>query len=160
MTEPHFGGPDKRVGRSGQSNHASRSQFNAEQENKDVSTLILDDQASTTMLVDESNGENGLDWNAPSPRLLPTTSPAPGEPSTNPESANHSRVLARLLGMADTYRDAGSLRQAVEMYFELIREHAESSQALQAEDRLLEVAQYYENGGELRQARGIYEQLL
>ena len=46
------------------------------------------------------------------------------------------------------------------MYFELVRQHAESPQALQAEERLLEVAQNYEKAGELRQARGIYEQLL
>lgn len=62
--------------------------------------------------------------------------------------------------MADTYRQAGSLRQAVEMYFELVREHADTSQALQAEERLLDVARLYEQTGELRQARGIYEQLL
>jgi hypothetical protein len=159
-TEPHFGGHGKDRGLSGRSRKASRSDVNVKQENADVSTLILDDETSTTMLVDELNDENGLDWSAPPPIVLPQTRPAPVEPVADPEAASRSRILTRLLGMADTYREAGSVRQAIEMYFELIREHAESPQALQAEDRLLDVAQHYEMGGELRQARGIYEQLL
>ena len=125
-----------------------------------MSTLILDDNSSLTMLVDELNGENGFDWSAPSPMMSPPARPEPDDAAAIAEAANRSRVLTRLLGMADTYRATGSLRQAVEMYFELVRQHAESPQALQAEERLLEVAQNYEKAGELRQARGIYEQLL
>ena len=62
--------------------------------------------------------------------------------------------------MADTYYQGGSLRQAIELYFELVRDHAGTPQAAQAEERLLEVARTYERAGELRQARGIYEQLI
>ena len=62
--------------------------------------------------------------------------------------------------MADTYRKGGALHQAIEMYFELIREYPDTHQARLAVDRLLDVARSYEQTGELRQARGIYEQLL
>ena len=62
--------------------------------------------------------------------------------------------------MADTYRKSGALHQAIEMYFEIIREHPDTHQARLAEDRLLDVARTHEQAGELRQARGIYEQLL
>ena len=51
-----------------------------------------------------------------------------------------SRVLPRLLAMADTYYHGGSLRQAIELYFELVRDHADTPQAHQAEERLLDVA--------------------
>jgi hypothetical protein len=159
--EPHFGGFEKDLDLSGKFHKTNRFPIDAEQEKKDVSTLILDQEASATMLVDDLDVENGLDdWNGSGTMISPPTRPAPDDPAEQAEPPNRARVLGRLLAMADTYRKAGSVRQAVEMYFELIREHAESSQALEAEDRLLDVARYYEKGGELRQARGIYEQLL
>ena len=84
------------------------------------------------------------------------TSSLPGTSHSGPSS----RILARLLSMADAYRESGSLRQAIEIYFELIREHADTPQGHRAEERLFDVARSYERSGELRQARGIYEQLL
>jgi tetratricopeptide (TPR) repeat protein len=82
------------------------------------------------------------------------------EPEEEGPRDNTARVLPRLLAMADTYRNTGSIRQAIELYFELIKYYSDSPQALKAEDRLLDVAQSYELAGELRQARGIYERLL
>jgi hypothetical protein len=70
------------------------------------------------------------------------------------------RILDGLLRMADTYRATDSLRQAMEMYFALARNHDGSTQAADAVMRLLDVAREYEDAGELRQARGIYEHLL
>lgn len=70
------------------------------------------------------------------------------------------RILEGLLRMADTYRATGSLRQGVEIYFELAHSHSGTTQAAAAVMRLLDVARGYEDAGELRQARGIYEHLL
>lgn len=74
--------------------------------------------------------------------------------------ASPSKVLARLLRMANTYRSAGNLRQALEMYFELVEEHGESVEATQAGEILLGVAEAYEENGELHLARSIYERML
>jgi hypothetical protein len=160
-TEPHFGGPGKKKGsRSGQSNGASRSQIHVEKEHEDMSTVTLEDGPQTTIIIDELVGENGLHWDGPPPMLVQPLVSEPIEPCTLTELVTRSRVLPRLLAMADSYRNAGSLHSAVEIYFELIREHAQTPEALQAEERLIEVAQYHERVGESRQARGIYEQLL
>jgi hypothetical protein len=80
------------------------------------------------------------------------------EPPTHPD--NEARILRRLLSMADVYRASGSLRQAIEMYFSLIRDYGDSPQAIISEERLLEIANSYVRTGEMKQARGIYEQLL
>jgi hypothetical protein len=159
-TEPHFNGPGKKVDRSGQSNHASRAQIEAEPEYEDMSTMTLEDGPQTTVIIDELVDENGLHWDGPMPMLVQPLIPEPIEPCTLTELVTRSRVLPRLLAMADSYREAGSLHSAVEVYFELIREHAQTPEAIQAEERLIEVAQYHEGRGETRQARGIYEQLL
>jgi hypothetical protein len=98
----------------------------------------------------------------PPPIMVPPryTNSVKVEPEEQAPRDNQSRVLPRLLRMADTYRESGSVRQAIEMYFELIDQYSETPQALTAEDRLLDVAQSFELAGELRQARGIYERLL
>ncbi len=75
-------------------------------------------------------------------------------------STIRTRVLEGLLRMADSYRRDGSLRQAIEMYFELVHDHDGTVQSGLAEERLFEIAREYEMVGELRQARGIYEHLL
>ena len=77
-------------------------------------------------------------------------------PSRDPRS----RVLPRLLRMADFYVQTGALRQALEMYFDLYRNHDDSPEAEKAEDRILEVARIHEENGELHLARAIYEQLI
>lgn len=73
---------------------------------------------------------------------------------------NRSRVLDGLIRMADRYHDSGSLRQAIEMYTEIVREYSETTQADLAVERLLSIAAGYERSGELHLARSLYEQLL
>lgn len=84
----------------------------------------------------------------------------PPDPTQVATVHGRSRVLERLLAMADTYYHGGSLRQAIELYFELVNDYAGTPEADEAEERLLDVGRDYEQSGELRQARGIYEQLL
>jgi hypothetical protein len=93
----------------------------------------------------------------PPPVVLPRAKPTPPEDAP---SESRSRVLEGLLRMADTYQSSGGLHQAIEMYFELLREHDDTVQARSAEARLLDIALRYEQNGEPRQARSIYEQLL
>ncbi len=95
----------------------------------------------------------------------PASAAPPGKQPTptgtvEEHSESRARVLASLLRMADIYQKAGSLRQALEMYFELVSEYSGTPQAGCAEERLLEVAHHYEQSGELHLARSIYEQLL
>jgi len=95
----------------------------------------------------------------------PVSAPAPGiavavGAATARPPSSRARILDGLLRMADSYRDSGSLRQAIEMYFELIHDHDGESRAVIAEERLLDIARSYEEAGELRQARSIYEHLL
>lgn len=78
----------------------------------------------------------------------------------SPGLAESSKVLSRLLRMAETYRAAGNLRQALEMYFELVEQHPLSGEATMAGDILLEVAEDYEENGEFHSARSIYERML
>jgi len=125
-----------------------------------MNSLLVETDAPKTTIVDELDREESPDLNGSPPIALPPLRPSQAEPSEQSLPESRLRVLARLLAMADTYRESGSLRQAIEMYFELIRDHADTPQALQAEKRLMGVARSYEQAGELRQARGIYEQLL
>ncbi len=131
-----------------------------------MSTLLTDVDCPTEALLDELEREVELEREfeasrgTPPPMVLPPRHRATTESCAAATPHSRSRVLPRLLAMADTYCQGGSLRQAIELYFEIVREHAGTPQALQAEDRLLDVARSYEQTGELRQARGIYEQLL
>ncbi len=74
--------------------------------------------------------------------------------------ASSSRILDRLVAMADAYLDEGSSYQALEMYFDLVNSYPDTPQADLASERVLEVARRHELAGELRQARSIYERLL
>ena len=125
-----------------------------------MNTIVLEPEAAPTVIVDELDREDRAASNgvplAPSPHYRSAALETPAPASTGPSS----RILARLLSMADAYRESGSLRQAIEIYFELTREHADTPQGHRAEERLFDVARSYERSGELRQARGIYEQLL
>ena len=87
----------------------------------------------------------------------PTLGPEEMTPSSR--RAGSSEMLARLLRMADSYRTRNALHQAVEMYFELVESHPDTSEAAQAEQRLIEIGDNYERNGELRQARSIFERL-
>ena len=93
------------------------------------------------------------------PEAPPAPAPVPAPvPGVVPDG--QSRVLVELLKLADTYRGTGSVRQGIEIYFELVEKYDETPEARMAGERLLEVARAFERGGELRQARGIYERLL
>ena len=70
------------------------------------------------------------------------------------------RVLEHLASMADQYARDGSVRQAIELYFELVTDHAGTDQAVHAGDQLLAIAQQYDGPRRTAQARGIYERLL
>lgn len=87
-------------------------------------------------------------------------SPRTRESGSLPACEAPSKVLSRLLRMADTYRAGGNLRQALEMYFELVEKHGESAEATLAGEILLGVAEAYEGNGELHLARSIYERML
>jgi hypothetical protein len=69
-------------------------------------------------------------------------------------------ILERLLAMAQTYRSEGSLRQAMEMFWELVEDFSETPQALVARKVLLDLAVHYERNGARREARSIYERLV
>lgn len=90
----------------------------------------------------------------------------PGIAIESSRSALHERpdlrsmLIHRLIEMADSYRASGSFRQATEIYFSIIAEHADSVEAEIAQDRLFDIGRTYERNGELRLARGIYERLL
>jgi len=126
---------------------------------KEMNTFVLDPGAPPIEIVDALDPEHPLPRNGSPLIVLPPLRPAPPEPSEH-ETQNVSRVLNHLLSMGDSYRETGFVHSAIEIYFELIHKHAETTQANRAEERLFEVARSYEMAGELRQARGIYEQLL
>jgi lipopolysaccharide biosynthesis regulator YciM len=67
--------------------------------------------------------------------------------------------LDHLLTMAQCYRSEGKLRQAMDLYWMLLEDHPETTQAQGARSRLLELADVYEQDGLRHQARAIYERL-
>jgi hypothetical protein len=124
-------------------------------------TMLEDDAMTAEEFLDR---ELGLMNRRPSaiylPDPAPTPPPAPPAPVAETPRDPRSKVLPRLMAMADSYLRAGSLRQALEMYFDLYRNHEDSPEAAKAEDRILEVARLHEENGELHLARAIYEQLI
>jgi hypothetical protein len=72
----------------------------------------------------------------------------------------NSKMLDQLLGMADRYRGEGHVRQAMEMYWALVDQHAGTAQAKSARLGLMGQAQTYEQQGARHVARAIYERLL
>jgi hypothetical protein len=90
-------------------------------------------------------------------------------PNVNPTSVaeapasscqTDSQAIERILGMADRYRADNLLRQAAEMYFEVVDRCKRGPELARARQRLLEIADHYENIGAPHQARGIYERFL
>jgi len=97
----------------------------------------------------------------PPPLVKPVVIPPHKRAEDDEEiSPQRRRLLDHLLGMADMYADNGSLRQAIELFFELVSDHEGTDHALLAGDRLMAIAQVYKDHGELHMARGIYERLL
>jgi Tfp pilus assembly protein PilF len=70
------------------------------------------------------------------------------------------RMLDRLLGMAHRYHSEGNLRQAMEMYWDLLENHPSTAQAQGARVSLLDQAEAYERDGARHVARAVYERLL
>ena len=83
---------------------------------------------------------------------------APAAVPVQPEAANP--LLTHLLRIADGYRAENALRQAIEIYFELVENHPHMPEAQQARHRLTEIGEQYERSGEFRQARSLYQRLL
>ena len=125
-----------------------------------MNTLFLEPEVQAAAVIEEFEVEETVEHIESRPVTLPPYRPAAPEVAPEVQSASSARILTRLLSMADQYRASGSMRQAIEMYFELLRQHSETPQGQRAEERLFEVARSYERSGELRQARGIYEQLI
>ena len=69
-------------------------------------------------------------------------------------------MLARLFAMAQRYRKDGNYRQATEMYWTMVSDHADTPQAEQAKEELLTMAEGYERAGNEHMARGMYERLM
>lgn len=69
-------------------------------------------------------------------------------------------LLDHLLAMAHRYRSEGNLRQAMEMYWSLLEDYAETAQAGHASTSLLDMAKAYEREGAMHEARSIYTRLL
>ena len=88
--------------------------------------------------------------------LDPTNAaPAPALPRTSVPT-----LLERLFAMAQRYRKDGNLRQASEMYWTLVTDHADTPQAQAATSELLLLAEGYERAGNQHMARGMYERLM
>jgi len=61
--------------------------------------------------------------------------------------------------MADRYLAENALRQALEMYFEMLEKRNDIGTAKQARERLMGIAEEWELAGKRRQARAIYERM-
>ncbi len=79
--------------------------------------------------------------------------------SASPPEAQ-SRILDRLLRMADGYLAASAFHQAEEMYLELAADYPRTAQGERARARLFELCEQYEKGCKLHQARSLFERLL
>jgi hypothetical protein len=91
----------------------------------------------------------------------PAAPPIGGAVAAAPLPPAERRVMDRLLSMADHCLHDHLLRQAAEMYFEVLdHQDAGISEAEHARRCLIEIAEFYERTGNPHQARGIYEQLL
>ncbi len=73
---------------------------------------------------------------------------------------HHGSVLRHLLVLADNYRDQGSRRQAMDVYWSLVDIYPSSPEGEQALQRLLQMAERFDREGMHRIARDLYEQLL
>jgi len=69
-------------------------------------------------------------------------------------------LLPRLLNIAEGYRAEGSLRQAMDIYFDLVEKYPRTPEACRAQEILLLIGERHERQGEFHQARSLYERLL
>lgn len=92
---------------------------------------------------------------ADSPRLE-----AGGTEKKEANSVASAAMLERLLAMAQRYRKEGNCREATELFWTLVEDHSQTSQAEAAKAALLELAEGYERAGAQHMARSMYERLL
>ncbi len=76
------------------------------------------------------------------------------------EKGANQVLLGRLLAMARQFGSEGNLRQAQDMYWELVEAHPGTAQADAARTLLLEMAGKYERDDAPHMARSIYNRLL
>ena len=88
------------------------------------------------------------------PAVAPVAAAPPAPPAEHP-------IMDRILTMADHCLHSHLLRQAAEMYFEVLdRQGVSDHETEHARRCLIDIAEYYERTGSPHQARGIYEHLL
>ena len=80
--------------------------------------------------------------------------------SARPDTEPSPDVLECLMAVAERYHAENAIRQAMEMYFEMVENYEGTPQAKQARKRLMEIAAHYEHAGQPHHARGIYERLV
>jgi hypothetical protein len=92
---------------------------------------------------------------APAPTVIleEPAAKAPPAPASSP-------ALAHLAKIADGYFASGAVRQATELYFEILEDHPDTPEAGRARERLMAIAETYEKAHATRQARTLYERLL
>jgi hypothetical protein len=80
--------------------------------------------------------------------------------AARPQTGTGNPLLSRLLKIAEGYCKEKAIRQAVEIYFEMVETQSHTPEALVAREELLRIGEQYERNGEFRQARSLYERLL
>ncbi len=97
------------------------------------------------------------------PEPFKAASPGPPGPSgavAQEQLGNESSLPGHLLKLADHYLAHRAIHQAMAIFFELVEDHPDTSEASQARQQLMEISEQYEKEGRLHQARSIYERLL
>lgn len=92
--------------------------------------------------------------------VTPPIEPTSMSPKDRLLESHRASALAKLFDMADFLYHHGEVRRSMSIFFKLMNEYPESSEAEMAYARLIEVASQYEHEGELRLAQSIYEELL
>lgn len=88
--------------------------------------------------------------------------PAAAQPAAQPAPQPAARPAARLrlLQMAQRYHAEGAVRQAMEIYWQLLEDHDGTEEARHAEEHIVAIAEAYERDGARHIAKSIYERLL
>jgi len=69
-------------------------------------------------------------------------------------------ILDRLLRMAQHYRHEGKQKQAMDIYWSILEDHADTMQSHIARLSLIDIAQTYDFEGARHMARTMYDRLL
>ena len=93
-------------------------------------------------------------------RSKPAVLKAGGPAKPEADAGANQMLLKLLLAMAQRYRCEGKLREAMDLYWELVEDHPGTADAGAAKAVLLELAASYERNDASHMARSIYERLL